>query len=161
MSKARTHSRPPPKSTRLSERQLATAMEMYRQGVPVQKIAAAVGVQHAAVVAQARRLGIPRGVVDMKRTSQLIRRRAVELYERGHTSVDVGEIVGASPSTVVAWVRAAGGTVRQAPQKRQLDERAILEARKQGKTIAEIRALTGASKTGIYGVLDRNPRRPS
>jgi hypothetical protein len=41
-----------------------------------------------------------------------VKRRAVQLYREGHTSIEIGRRLGVSDGQVLVWVRAAGVVVR-------------------------------------------------
>lgn len=99
---------------------------LWREGVPGREIAARLGITYANMLEMSRAMR-KRGV-DLPSRARLgpgilhpehVRRRAAQLYAEGQSSVEVGAALGVDQGSVVRWVRAAGGEVRQGGHPRR------------------------------------------
>ena len=91
-----------------------------------------------------------------------IRAEAVRLYSEGQTGPEVAEALGIDPSSVLRWVREAGGRVRPRHAERapEVIARAV-RAYQDGESLDTVGRSFGADTTTVRGWLEQAgiPRR--
>jgi len=127
-------------------------VEMYQSGMTVVEVADQLGCHPRTVHRTLIALGVPRRTTGPRLTGN--REAIVELYLDGLSLVEVSERLDLSISTVRRHITRAGVT-RGRGMPPRLDMEDIAQRYEAGESVVQIANALGASKGGVYDVLQR------
>ena len=144
----------------LQNEQVKIAIEMFKNGVPVSRIADKIGCTSVTVYKWLDEAGVrKREKVNTKKFTDKQKEKALKMYQNGYKLKDISDEIGAAVMTIYNWILRSDVEIRKRNYSRKYPQEIVekaVEMYKNGFTIEQIAIEIGCSDYSVRSWIDKS-----